>query len=141
MVRPLCIGPQAVAAPSAVVNDGPEEPTIVWYGVTSTTSPSSPYYQSEVAYRMWSDGRFERRLIRYGQNSCDSGFTECNWLEVPTPPAGDGYACRSDINGDRNVDGADLGLVLGYWGQEITCGEPTYPCFDLGNLDGPVAFR
>ena len=43
-------------------------------------------------------------------DACSNGtLADTGWLEVPPPPGGDGYACRSDINGDRNVDGADLG--------------------------------
>ena len=50
-------------------------------------------------------------------------------------PGGDGFACRGDINGDRSVNAADLGLLIAQWGDGVSCDpQPTYPCFDLGNL-------
>jgi hypothetical protein len=65
-----------------------------------------------------------------------------NWREVPPPPGGNGFACRTDINGDRLVDGADLSFLLNAWGQQGSCEpEATYPCLDLGNLAGGVAFK
>ena len=63
-----------------------------------------------------------------------------DWIEIPAPPGSNGFACRADINGDRLVDGADLGIMLNAWVQQRGC-EPdaTYPCLDLGNLAGALA--
>jgi hypothetical protein len=113
-------------------------PTVVWMGVT---------LEGDWTYhRLWSDGRMETRAVRgaYGTN-CNAYLpTGCgtDWVEIPPPPGGNGFACRTDINGDRKVDGADLSFVLNAWGQEGGCEpEATYPCLDLGNLAGGVALK
>ena len=69
-------------------------------------------------------------------NICgSSGASDSGWIELPDPPGGDGFACRTDINGDRTVNAADLGLLIAQWGEGVSCDpQPTYPCFDLGNL-------
>ena len=60
-------------------------------------------------------------------------------MELPAAPGGEGYACRSDVNGDRRVDGIDLATLLSQWGDGVSCDpQPTYPCFDLGNLNLPA---
>jgi hypothetical protein len=93
-------------------------PTVVWMGVTDYNWPFFEYH------RLWSDGRLEvRSVVRYNQGS------EC---EVPPPPAGNGFACRSDLNGDRTVDGADLSFILANWGPQQPCEpEATYPCLTI----------
>jgi hypothetical protein len=150
--------PQAVAAPSAVVNDGPEEPQIVAFGSLGSMHNRSLGWDMTGFYRLWSDGRLECRVFEFERpgsvvchgNSFINNFScigesissDTGWFELPEPPGGDGFACRTDVNGDRQVDGADLGMLLAQWGQDVSCDpQPTYPCFDLGNLDGPVAFR
>ena len=145
---------RAEAVPSAVVNAGPDEPTIVAFGSLGNSTPStSSTARSEGGfYRLWSDGRIEVRKIRFRStasitlcgsglvesdsiNSCGSGFLDTGWIELPPPPGGDGFACRTDINGDRTVNAADLGLLIAQWGEGVSCDpQPTYPCFDLGNL-------
>ena len=37
-----------------------------------------------------------------------------------------------DINGDRVIDGSDISMVLGYWGQD----DPTYDLDGSGLVDG-----
>ena len=138
---------RAEAVPSAVVNAGPDEPVIVAFGsLGGGAGPNSGFY------RLWSDNRVEIRFL-YLRNAL--GVVTCNenlinsddgcldtairldsgWLELPPPPGGDGFACRTDINGDRTVNAADLGLLIAQWGEGVSCDpQPTYPCFDLGNL-------
>jgi hypothetical protein len=141
--------PQAIAAaPAVVVEAGPEEPSIVWFGADIE-------YTQQVTYtRLWSDGRIEMRNIMFNElanrSSCDgliiqtmpcpaldidSLEMDTGWVEVPPPPGGNGFACRADTNGDRRVDGIDLATVLAQWGNGVSCDpQPSYPCFDLGNL-------
>ena len=116
-------------------------PTVIWFGVTAATPNVTVYH------RLWSDGRQEVRMVPYyPYDSCvQDGVFYCassyNWIEVPPPPAGNGFACRSDVNGDRRVDGADLASLLGNWGQNMACEpQPTYPCLDL-SLAGGGALR
>jgi hypothetical protein len=153
-LHPLVSGlvAQATAAPSsssaaagvalASAASAQAGPTVVWMGVS--TGPNS----ETLYHRLWSDGRMELRgvwrallpdncQIYWIGSGCGS-----DWIEVPPPPGGNGFACRTDINGDRLVDGADLSFVLNAWGQQGGC-EPgaTYPCLDLGNLAGGVALK
>jgi len=121
-------------------------PTVVWMGVSEYS-----YANDWVYHRMWSDGRMEVRSVPFstGQLPGCGAYThrispcaQQDWQEVPPPPGGNGFACRTDINGDRKVDGADLSFVLNAWGQEGGCApEATYPCLDLGNLAGGVALK
>ena len=124
---------RAEAVPSAVVNAGPDEPTIVAYQIVAES------FGRVAAYRVWSDSRIERRLLgrpTQNNNDCElSSQGQCGWSEIAPPPGGDGFACRTDINGDRTVNAADLGLLIAQWGEGVSCDpQPTYPCFDLGNL-------
>ncbi len=91
---------------------GQVEPTIVWYGLAYS------YYNGTVIARAWSNGRIE---VKYGELAMSQGV--CSWASGPctswlvvSDPA-EGYAASADINHDQRVDGADLGLVLGYWGD------------------------
>ena len=116
-------------------------PTVIWMGAT--------VYQNFALYhRLWSDGKLEMMSVVIGSvydgTSCwgmqPQGCTH-DWIEVPPPPAGNGFACRSDVNGDRRVDGADFASLLGNWGENMACEpEPTYPCLDL-SLAGGGALR
>jgi hypothetical protein len=115
-----------VAAATAQV---PPEPTIVWMGITST---NYVYTYS----RLWSDGRMEIRNVEYTlptSNVCaPSVACTSEWTEVPPPLSGNGFACRTDLDGNRIVDGADLGMVLANWGPQTPCApEATYPCLTL----------
>jgi hypothetical protein len=124
-----------VPAPVAVQ----AEPTVVWMGVTN---PSGSLLNFRY-HRLWSDGRQELRIVSFSgaaaeapcpwtdyvpQSKCfDSG-----WFEISPPPSGNGFACRSDLNGDRTVDGADLSFILANWGPQQPCEpEATYPCMTI----------
>jgi hypothetical protein len=120
-----------VAAATAQV---PPEPTIVWMG---SVCWSGNY---DRLYRQWSDGRLEFRALYFALNgglSCAGGNIPvlCGstaWTEVPPPPSGNGFACRADLDGNRIIDGADLGLVISNWGPQTPCApEATYPCLTL----------
>jgi hypothetical protein len=146
---------QATAAPSssatsaaaavASATTAQAGPTVVWMGVTEHSSTTTWNY-----HRLWSDGRLEVRSVKQTWGLPSGGCSDvlpnpsCTtpWREAPPPPGGNGFACRTDINGDRLVDGADLTFVLNAWGQKGGCEpEATYPCLDLGNLAGGVAAK
>jgi hypothetical protein len=135
----------SAAAAVASATTAQAGPTVVWMAVTSIEL--NGHSQSIVYHRLWSDGRMECRRVNLSSTD-DPCFgympLGCStpWIEVPPPPGGNGFACRTDINGDRLVDGADLSFVLNAWGQQGGC-EPdaTYPCLDLGNLAGGVALK
>jgi hypothetical protein len=119
----------ASAVASAAMAQKGGEPVVVWMGVASSGDPTYVY---SVYHRLWSDGRLEqRKVLRYG---CDTPYDDCSsgWVEVPPPAGGDGFACRTDINGDRKTDAVDLAEILAAWGNQGGCEpEPTYPCFNL----------
>ena len=143
----LAASPSANAAPpaslvaSAVAAQA--APTVVWMGVVGAVSTGL----TATFYRMWSDGRTECRCTNavgttFGGECLLNPTCSTDWIEIPPPPGGNGFACRADMNGDRLVDGADLGIMLNAWGQQGGC-EPdaTYPCLNLGNLAGAVAAK
>jgi hypothetical protein len=111
-------------------------PTVVWMSVSTATPVTS-----DRLYRLWSDGRLEMRTISYSapvNSACNgNGYygTPCpggEWIEIPPPPSGNGFACRADLDGNRIIDGADLGMVLANWGPQTPCQpEATYPCLTL----------
>ena len=131
--------PVSVATASVI---GPSEPYVVEYDFVTTIrgfgSASSTI--GLVALCIWSDGLIEQKnwtLTADGGNpycpreagSCGSGWT-------PLPGSSDGYACRADIDSDRQVDFDDLLMVINDWAQpaicnphpEIECGKlPTQP--------------
>jgi hypothetical protein len=115
------------AVVAAATAQNPPEPTIVWMGVTASTIGRGTLY-----HRMWSDGRLELRSVEVFDN-CDVTFgCASNWIEVSPPQSGNGFACRPDLDGNRVVDGADLGMVLANWGPQTPCApEATYPCLTL----------
>jgi hypothetical protein len=108
--------------------------TVVWMGVCEGQGVGGVIY-----HRLWSDGRQEFRYVptTYAYNGCTYelfplGCPSQNWVEVPPPPSGNGFACRADLDGNRIIDGADLGMVLANWGPQTPCApEATYPCLTL----------
>jgi hypothetical protein len=91
----------------------PPEPTIVWYGTTSSTA--GPGYQvMAVVFRAWSDGKIEFKQMLPGINTCASSVCP-NWQVLSDTNSG--YNVSADINFDSKVDGADLGQVLAMWGD------------------------
>ena len=128
---------QAAAVVAAV--SAQAGPTIVWMGVAGggVFAPAS-----KVLFRLWSDGRIEYRHVGFGAGTCcdECGLSiSCtsNWIEIPPPPSGNGFACRTDLDGNRVVDGADLGLILANWGPQTPCNpEPEYPCMTIAGGSG-----
>ena len=117
--------PAVASAPATALQQGP---TVVWMGVSNGSYSTVRYH------RLWSDGRMEMRLI--GRETSSGGgwsWFANDWVEVPPPPAGNGFACRTDINGDRQVDGADLGILLAGRGPQSPClPDASYPCMTVG---------
>jgi hypothetical protein len=125
--------PAAGAVAAAALAQDPPEPTVVWMGVTPNLSWNGGLSQlGDRLYRQWSDGRLEVRCLNM-DGGCSPVGENLPWREVPPPPSGNGFACRTDLNGDRAVDGVDLGMLLAGWGQFTPCNpEPEYPCVKFG---------
>ena len=114
--------PQAepVAITTANVT-GPSEPVIVWYDAfsmpISARGNGSDTFDSRdfVLVRAWSDGTIEaKRQENFG---CDSQSGSCPWQVISYAQ----MACRTDINGDGEVELEDLLAVLSQWGDQATC--------------------
>jgi hypothetical protein len=133
------VGGAASAVSAAAMAQGGGEPVVVWMGVTN-----SGFYHEWCYHRLWSDGRLEQRRVYQQAGPCGTLGDVCSsgWVEVPPPAGGDGFACRTDINGDRKTDAADLAQVLADWGNQGGCEpEPTYPCFNLTTPLGLQAMK
>ncbi len=134
------VGGAASAVSAAAMAQKGGEPVVVWMGVSSYGLGLGGF---TLYHRLWSDGRIERRLMFEGYGGeCVPYSMPCGWVEVPPPAGGDGFACRTDINGDRKTDALDLGEVLSSWGNQGGCEpEPTYPCFNLTTPLGLQAMK
>ena len=123
--------PQAQAAPVVAVNQGPEEPTIVWYGtIASASNASCATYN--VVLRAWSDGTIEGKYVVAECNNCVFMYGCDNWFVIASPT--DGMNAAADINFDEIVDGADLAMLLGKWGTAPRNPMPPSDC-PLGLLN------
>ena len=130
--------PAAASLPTAAIAQDPPAPTVVWMGVTDPGGYGGVEY-----HRLWSDGRQEIRFVKreLAWNGCSYGplnvICPQDWIELPPPPSGNGFACRADLDGNRQIDGADLGMILNNWGPQPPCApEASYPCLMMagGNL-------
>jgi hypothetical protein len=118
------------AVVAAATAQNPPEPTIVWMGVTHYPGSGVNLYS-----RLWSDDRLEFRSVQnYFTSDYCAPIVNCSseWTEIPPPLSGNGFACRADLDGNRVIDGADLGIILASWGPQNPCApEATYPCLTL----------
>jgi hypothetical protein len=103
-------------------------PTVVWYGVSS---PSNYYgVTGPIVFRAWSDGTIEYKALQptFQYSPCDPNYSMCisEWRVLSSPAQG--YKTAADINADEKVDGADLGSVLGNWGDAPRVPFPPSDC-------------
>ena len=108
--------PQAepVAVASASVT-GQGDPVIVWYGTTAGANKNGANQNAYLVLRAWSDGVIEAKL-GYVNDGCDS-LSACDWQVISSPQ----MACRTDINGNGEIEFGDLLAVLNQWGDQATC--------------------
>ena len=110
-------------------------PTIVWYGVVNEQYRN--YFGSTVTIpvlvRSWSDGLVEAKKFKMTpadyMSDCGLppfGYCASPWYVINNPAQG--YAAASDSNFDAQVDGADLALLLGNWGDAPRDQIPTSDC-------------
>ena len=106
------------------------EPTVVWSGIAPGWYGSSGGTRNGVLFRAWSDGTVEGRFFDQYQSSgsdCDTQVTACmSWSLFSTPAQG--LAAASDVNADEKVDGADLSMLLGNWGDAPRAPFPPSDC-------------
>ncbi|MDB4627966.1 hypothetical protein OAF82_00070 [bacterium] len=110
---------RAEAVPSAVVNAGPDEPTIVWYGMADVSTAGcasdnrfTPFYR---VARAWSDGTVEVKLVIQSPNANCEPNEICPWQVISSP--NEGLNAAADINHDEIVNAADIGLLVAAWGD------------------------
>ena len=92
---------------------GPTDPYIVEYDFVSIENQSN----TVAAIRIWSDGIIEAKHWSWdGVCNQPPALSSCtDWIVLPD--SSEGYACRSDIDGDRKVDFGDLLMVINDWSQ------------------------
>ena len=126
--------PQAepVAVTTASVT-GPSEPVIVWYG--SSNGNSSGDIDANAGFyhllRAWSDGTIEAKRVRIYYTSCFN-TDSCDWFVISSPQ----MACRTDINGNGEIEFGDLLAVLNQWGDQATCPDTVQLQCGLGLPNG-----
>ena len=109
--------PVAVATASVTM---PGEPVIVWYGTNELgRSVNSASNSWSALYRAWSDGTIEMKLIRHDAPTGDActSLSSCSWTVISSPQ----MACRTDINGNGEIEFGDLLAVLNQWGDQAIC--------------------
>ena len=151
--------PVAVATASVT---GPSEPVIVWYAASSggaVTNYSSSislgksqYGGAHVLFRAWSDGTIEAKLVAstryfFGGNSSETGscvisrpagcsnapdFISEEWHVISSPQ----MACRTDVNGNGEIEFGDVLAVLNQWGDQATCPDTVQLQCGLGLPNG-----
>ena len=104
---------EPVVAKTVASSTGVGEPVIVWYGTSVGANDSSNGYYHLL--RSWSDGTVEAKRVRVEANYCDA--TTCSWQVISTSQ----MACRTDINGNGEIEFGDLLAVLNQWGDEAIC--------------------
>jgi len=118
----------AVAAATSAQAGG--EPTVVWYGVGADTTTFGSTARVDRVYRAWSDGTLEMKRVFFGWNNDDCGGTSLAcagpWIVISSPNAG--FKAASDTNADEKVDGADLTMILGNWGDAPRVPFPPSDC-------------
>ena len=126
--------PVAVATASVT---GPSEPVIVWYGTTSypasehkCNGTTDPVEGNLWIFRAWSDGTIEGKRDNVARSTCDAPFGD--WVVISTSQ----MACRTDINGDGEVELEDLLAVLSQWGDQATCTDTVQLQCGLGLPNG-----
>ena len=102
------------AVTTAVQDKG--EPTIVWYGTTTTDSEVTSS-GINIVFRAWSDGTIEgKKTIICTSDDCVCTFLcNGNWVVIASPT--EGMNAAADITFDEVVDGQDLATLLASWGE------------------------
>ena len=126
---------EPVVAKTVASSTGVGEPVIVWYGTVSMESSEDIDEVAPVLIsRAWSDGTIEgkyvfrnRRFVRGNNTNClpfyidpyctEDPFITMDWFVISSPQ----MACRTDINGNGEIEFGDLLAVLNDWGTETTC--------------------
>ena len=98
---------EPVVARTVASSTGVGEPVIVWYGSQQGTDTRG------TIMREWSDGTIEAKT--WDISVCTN--SGCDWIVISSPQ----MACRTDINGNGEIEFGDLLAVLNQWGDEAAC--------------------
>jgi len=120
-------GDAAHAKPLAAAQGDPPR-QVVWmnqYTIpTATSAPGGSPQQSAMIgvwfFRGWSDGTIEGKFVLKVLTWGEDGSYWSNVMKQspwePFPDTQFEMACRTDVNHDGTIDGADLAEILGAWG-------------------------
>ena len=120
---------EPVVAKTVASFTGVGDPVIVWYEMLNSSVGGGSDLDYMMLVRAWSDGTVEGKVfadnLRY--ESCQLFFSTCNkqqldvissdWFVISSTQ----MACRTDINGNGEIEFGDLLAVLSDWGTETTC--------------------
>ena len=115
---------EPVVAKSVASSTGVGEPVIVWYGSHEEVWSANDH--RHILVRAWSDGTIEGCIYDfriYPSSNCSFQDSTCapviasDWFVISSPQ----MACRTDINGNGEIEFGDLLAVLNDWGTETTC--------------------
>ena len=101
---------EPVVAKTVASSTGVGEPVIVWYGAANFAQSGDA-----CVIRAWSDGTIEANRIKQSGN-CD--IATCTSWQILSSPQ---MACRTDVNGNGEIEFGDVLAVLNQWGYEATC--------------------
>ena len=125
--------PQAEPVAVATASDtGPSEPVIVWYGNEQLRDEVGN--TQAAVLRAWSDGTIEMKVYfpQYFGCDIDSSRPNCDWTVISSAQ----MACRTDINGNGEIEFGDLLAVLNQWGDQATCPDTVQLQCELGLPNG-----
>ena len=131
--------PVAVATASVTTTS---EPVIVWYHAHQLEIDQWPFASGSetLLFRAWSDGTVEAKGIGfsfYYENVCNVLGNLCNgvgsdWTVISSPQV----ACRTDVNGNGEIEFGDVLAVLNQWGDQATCPDTVQLQCGLGLPNG-----
>ena len=105
-----------------------------WNGLWNDIGGTAGCWNGLASYTIeWSADCNNDGIVDYGQIR-DGTLTDANGNNIPDCCEAGANCCPGDINGDHVVNGADVGILLGFWGD---VGPLTPPRVDI-NRDGVV---
>ena len=112
------------------------DPTVVWYGLSSTfyTDANTNRFLLNTLSRAWSNGRVEMKVVRKHCEQYQAQDRFCNdsincatgWTVVSDPNLG--YTAAADIDFSGQVDSGDVGMALLNYGDAPRNDVPPSDC-------------
>ena len=108
---------EPVVAKTVTSSTGVGEPVIVWYGTVESQTVVNGGFSFYNILRAWSDGTIEAKKMPIDYDDCNPTLFVCDWVTISSPQ----MACRTDVNGNGEIEFGDVLAVLNQWGDQATC--------------------